>query len=338
MQKNQKRHVIQMKDKIIFILISVSLLLIAGCGIGSGGKAPITDVDIRKGTEGLNMKFTSNAPPTSVFENTIFPIAINIKNQGAANIEKDEGILIFGFEKTFVDFTEKTKAELDSEDTIRFGLDGKSVTNPNGDEDFITLNAVAKKIGEQSDTRVSTILATACYPYNTTFGTSVCIDTDIYGIRKGQKACSISDLVFSAQGAPVAITKVITRMLPESDQNRVRPSFIITVENLGNGEVIFEDKVELACTSTALDYTDFNTLRLSASLSGADLDCKIGTQTEKSTTIRLREKTDTVICTLEEGPGIDTSRDAYVSPLRIELNYGYTFTISKNIIIEKILR
>ena len=53
--------------------------------------------------------------------------------------------------------------------------------------------------------------------------------------------------------------------------------------------------------------------------------------------IRLREKEDMIRCESKDEDDIPKNRDAYTSPLKIELDYGYTFTISKNIIIEKIL-
>jgi len=388
------------------------LIVLTGCENGFlGGSSKdrsITDVDIRKGFEGLNMKFTKNAPPESVFEDNIFPIAINLRNLGATDIEatdiKDgnkvvgsvEGVLVFGFETSLVDLDNEEyrnrkseerrlrdekidlenrlnelkilklidsikiqinnkKSELDEVVeqineliTKEIKIDGKSVFNPNGDEYFITVDGKTKVLGAQSEKQSSTILATACYPYKTIFGTSVCIDTDIYGISRGQKACSITDLKFGkGQGAPVAITKVETRMLPQDD-NKIKPLFLIHIENKGNGEVIKLSETQKACTEESLDYKDFNTIIVDASLSGKPLDCRIEKDGEPSSAeIRLREKKGIIRCTLEEvdldGDGvndielIDTGRDAYVAPLRIELDYGYTFTISKDIIIEKIL-
>lgn len=336
-----------MNKKLILIFIVVSLFL-TGCGVRPTDDRPITDVDVRKGTEGLNMKFVRNAPPDRVFEDGVFPMAVELKNKGASDIGDDKktqdikeqgGIVVFGFEKTYVDVSrwdEKCTGEV-----CKVEIEGKSVFNPAGDDEFITINAQAKKIGEQSETHRSTILATACYPYKTVFGSSVCIDTDIYGIVKRQKACSIQDLVFDGQGAPVAVTKIETRMLPQ-DNDKVKPHFIIYIENKGNGEVVNPEKdkedpsiyiYEKACTSKSLDYKDFNTLKISAWLSGEELDCSV----DKDGMIRLREKEDMIRCESKDEDDIPKNRDAYTSPLKIELDYGYTFTISKNIIIEKIL-
>jgi len=455
-----------MNKKPILIFIILSLFLIAGCTGGSKDDAPITNIDIRKGTDGLNMEFTSNAPPGSVFEESPFPIALILNNEGAfdigdqighlvnyeiyafeivsppqtlqlnledeigdeildlaqnddkwndiyafhkdSGIDKGEGvfefdidneidnlwdkvnelirkkgIIIFGFEKNLVDVVGKTKDEIArltgeerdilldggiditeiddlsaktvltdvEKDEIQkfvdiltnararkeFEIKGKSIFNPEGDNDLITLIARTKQISVQSETQSSTIFATACYPYKTILGTSICVDTDIYGIRKGEKACDIRDLSFpKGQGAPVSITKIETRMLPEIDENLVKPHFFIHIENEGNGEVIDLVKVEDVCTNKPLNYTDFNSIQIKVELSGRTLDCSVDDKGPGIETIRLRDKEDLVRCTLEEG--IDIGRDAYTAPLRIELEYGYTFTISKDIIIEKVLK
>jgi len=116
---------IKMNKKIIFVFFVVSLFLIAGC-TGGSDKSPITDVDVRKGTDGLIMEFTKNAPPQRVFEDSVFPIAINLKNRGASDIKATdtdikegegiirtvEGKLIFGFETTFVGVVGKIKDEI----------------------------------------------------------------------------------------------------------------------------------------------------------------------------------------------------------------------------------
>jgi len=347
--------------KIILVFIMASLLLIVGCNLGSKGKNPITDVDVRKGTDGLKMEFVKNAPPLKVFEDDVFPIAINLKNRGAFDIKPttimitetlygDEcpdgikceiettkdvaGTLVFGIETANVELVNE-----DDEGGIAFILDGKSIFNPNGDEELLTLDARSRRIGAQSETQPSTILATACYPYKTIFGASVCIDTDIYDNRRGEKACSISDLIFSGgQGAPVAITKIETRMLPQDD--KVKPHFLIYIKNQGNGEVVNLNEVENVCKGEPLKYTDVNTITIMASLSGKPLQCGINNDPGPAV-IRLKDKEKMIRCTLEPKEGeielIDINKDAYVTPLSIELDYGYTFTISKDIIIEKIL-
>jgi len=216
-----------------------------------------------------------------------------------------------------------------------FEIDGKSIFIPGGDEIIINVNAYAGKIGVQSEKHTSTIFATACYPYKTIVGTSACIDANIIGDSRGEKACSVKDIILTGgQGAPVTVTRIESRMLPQG-VDRVKPHFLIHIRNIGNGEVVNRSKLEEACSSASFGYQDFNTLEIHVKLSGISLKCGDEEDTGPAT-IRLRDKTDVVRCTYKEDD-IDTSVDAYVAPLSIDLSYGYTHTISKNIIIEKIL-
>ncbi|MBI2135042.1 hypothetical protein HYU09_03555 [Candidatus Woesearchaeota archaeon] len=309
------------------ILISILLIfIIAGCK-GSTSSKSITDEDVRKGVDGLTTVFINNAPPDRVFEQSVFPIGIELKNKGAFDIQK--GFLVLGFEKEYVNAVSGQEKET-------FDIKGKSIFNLNGDQTFITVNAAAKQVGSQSETHASTIFVTACYPYRTVLGTSACIDTDIFGQQLRKKACQAKDLQFDkGQGGPVAITKVEVRMLPDADNdpNKIIPHFIIYLENKGTGEVVAADKVEDVCSKKPLGFKDFNKVTVKASLSDKELNCNLG-EAENSES-RLREKKDVVRCTLAEG--IDRNRDAFTSPLKIEVDYGYTLTISKDITIEKIL-
>jgi hypothetical protein len=323
--------------KKLTLLVILAVFLLIGCKGNSNGQSnPITDVDVRKGIEGLTMEFVKNAPPDRVFEarfkddeleGGLFPIAISLKNKGAADIK--QGFLSLGLERQYIDFT--------TNDQIRsFEIGGRSIFSLSGDEERITINAQAKRIGSQSETHPSTIFATACYQYKTILDASACIDPDVFGEKLREKSCEVKDLQFeNGQGAPIAITKIETRMLPDSlDEKKVRPHFIVHVENKGNGEVVEPNRVEDACKSTSLDYKDFNTIKARAFLSGNQLNCNIGEDTGE-TTARLREKKVIIRCSMEDG--IEGTRDAFTSPLRIELDYGYTSKISKDIIIEKIL-
>tara|TARA_Y100000310_G_scaffold15573_1_gene15628 strand:- start:2632 stop:3972 length:1341 start_codon:yes stop_codon:yes gene_type:complete len=444
-----------MNKKISFAFGLLIFVVITGCGGGFGGRdTPITDVDIRTGTDGLVMEFLENAPPKNVFEDGQFPISLKLKNSGAFDIKDDEdspefegGFVVFGFEKAyvdvpypeirrvFVDLDQDGKDALKDELTIALGnylvegysevgddanseidivsdaflaafyvsenypeqnrvnvdnlinylrdpnndgdyddsrlnedletevvdfledyqtgliepikedilkeeinIQGKSIYIPKGDEGFVNLNAKAGKISGQSEKHPSTIFATACYPYETVLGTSVCVDTDIFGERRGEKACAIKNQVFGeGQGAPVAVTKIETRMLPQ-DGGKIKPHFLIHVRNMGDGQVVDRNKIKYACNSSALSYTDLNNVTIDAQLSGIQLKCSENEDEDPGhTTVRLKDKEDVIRCTYHEDGGIDASIEAYAAPLRVELNYGYTFTISKNIIIEKVL-
>lgn len=337
--------------KIVFLF----LVFIVGCK-----SSPIIDVNIYKGTDGLTLEFIENAPPEEVFEKTIMPLGIILRNEGAYDIT--DGYVTFSLEEDYM-LLDKTstrtskRGKKDFEERfdwideeriswevgkpqIKFSLNGKSIETIEGDEEIMTLKAETRALEELSEIHESSILATACYDYMTTLVANVCIDTDIYNVKGIVKSCKVKDLSFSSQGAPVAVTSIETEMMPMDIPNKIRPQFLIYILNKGDGLVIKKDSevISDACSEKPLNYDKFGIVFINASLGGEQkqLNCDITDKEDKDKKIeivKLRDNEGIARCVLEEG--IDEKEGTYPSPLRIELNYGYTHTISENVIIKK---
>ncbi len=346
-----------------FILLIAALL--AGCqGSFQGGES-----QVYSGFDGVNLQFLRNTPPSRVFEDSTFPVVVRLRNLGAGNIkEGNMGILSLGVETDYnraIDLQEVPPRVLkyyNKDEIAVFLLDGRSNENLKGDEEIVSYTVKAKKIDPQSERRTSTIMATACYPYTTTLSATVCIDTDVAGIKQKPKACSASDVIFDrGQGAPVAITKIETRMLPveiESKEdaiaNKIKPQFIIYIENRGNGEVIKHDKIEEMCLVRKDEFGNiigvedknklYNVILLKAYLSGVEdenlLECepKPIDENPDSAYVKLIKRQDFVRCTVKDQNAVSMDVDAYSAPLNIKMEYGYTDTISARYTIEKQFR
>ncbi len=322
------------KTSIIFLFV----LFIIGCGRESH---PITDVDIYRGTDGLTIEFIGNTPPDEVFENTPFPFGIKLVNEGAYNIA--DGYITFSLEEDYLLLDENSMNSLGdrvrwegSKPQIRFSLNGKSIEVAEGEEEIITLRGEAKKLEELSQIHESSILTTACYGYETNLVATVCVDTDLYDLKKIVKPCEIKDLRFSNQGAPVAITGIEVKMVPMDTPSRIRPQFLINIENKGDGLVTkrSDEIISRACSQNPLNYSDFGIVDINVFLGGErkQLNCNIANN-QNSGVVKLRDNRGIARCILEEG--IDEREGTYASPLSVELDYGYTYTISRNIIIKK---
>ena len=96
-----------MNKKIILVAGIIFLLAIAGCTSGSKDKNPITDIDVRKGVDGLVMTFITNAPPAppkSVFEGSKFLVGVKLENKGEADVSAAR-VILSGFDiKSFLLF------------------------------------------------------------------------------------------------------------------------------------------------------------------------------------------------------------------------------------------
>ena len=309
-------------------ILFITALLITGCQ--SQQSNIITYVDIYKGTDGLDMNFLPNAPPKEVYSNEDFIAGVQLENKGAFNIGESEGYLSFVIEDDYMEIVGQ------EDEKILFELEGKSSFNPKGTKDTKTIKLKAKDVDTQSESHTSLVTVSACYKYKTTLGIEACVDADVYDLTQKIKACDTQDQTFSGQGAPVTITKIETRMLPHEDENKVKPSFMIYIKNKGNGEVVKGDSVEKACSSETLSHEAFNTIYANAKLSNQPLDCspkEIQGSETKEGYIRLKDKEDFIRCTLTDG--ILKNKGTYITPLTIDLDYGYTLSASKEVKILK---
>ncbi|MBI2656992.1 hypothetical protein HYX03_04595 [Candidatus Woesearchaeota archaeon] len=339
------------QNKKRILIIFFILLFILGCTT-STTKTTTKDIDVRVGFAGLTLEFLKNTPPQKVFEGDVFPTVIKVGNKGAFSLkDNDKSILSLGIEK---DYTKKVelltggKIEKVKENAASFNLEGRSTINQKGEEEVISYNIQAGKVDPQSEAHPSTVIATLCYPYETVLSSTVCVDTDISGIRPGKKVCKLQDMVFSnGQGAPVAVTKVEMQMLPsqESQQSpqgygNVVPQFLIYVENKGQGTVIRREVVDKFCTQSSTTHEDLNIVYVDAYLSGTQLECQLQKKlgSNERGHIKLKDKKDIIWCALKEKGGVSANQDSYLTPLKIVLSYGYTQSISANYLIQKIAR
>ena len=326
----------------------ILIMLLAGCGTSS--TTAKKDIDLRVGAEGLKIEFLKNTPPAKIFEESVFPVIVKVKNNGAYSIKDNEAaVLSLGVEK---DYTKKVSLlaagrvqSFDKGNAALFKLEGKTKINPKGEEQVISYNVQAGRVDPQSEAHQSNIITTVCYPYESVLESSVCIDTDVGNLRPSKKVCQSQDLIFSnGQGAPVAVTKIETNMLPTlaEGQNelsgKISPQFLVFVENRGQGTVIRKESVTEFCTKSETSHANLNIVYADVYLAGQKLGCQLEAKqgVNEPAHIKLLDKKDIIRCVFKEG--IEVSRDTYLSPLKVVLKYGYTQSISANYFIQKTAR
>ena len=334
--------------KLVLGIFFIAIFLV-GCTTSTSRSK---EVDIFTGTEGLNAEFSNNAPPPKVFEDNLFPILIKLRNNGVNNIKSKSGIIAIGAENDYIkDITAEENSRIIQSKEIKnhvlFDIDGKSKINAKGEEMAVVLSAKAGKLDPQSENKASTMTATLCYPYKTTLSTTVCIDPDITGLRPAKKVCNVNDIFFSnGQGAPIAITKIEPQMLPDADKSIIRPQFLIYIENKGRGNPVNPKNYQSICGKQDVSGRDlWNVAFLKAYTTGKDgvkeLICcpnqeKCPENDISTGFIRFIDNKDFVRCTFKDG--VPRNFDAFTSPLRIEVDYGYVQTATTNFLIQKPLK
>ncbi|MBI2654629.1 hypothetical protein HYX02_07550 [Candidatus Woesearchaeota archaeon] len=330
-----------MKRNFLFLLILS--LFILGCGKASLTSSSKTKtIDVFVGIEGLTSEFVKGAPPPKILQDSEFPVVLRVKNNGAFHVKN--AYLNMIRERDYVPklSVEGNKHKSSIEENIAsFDIDGKTELNIKGDEIVIPFKGKTGKLEPQSEQRLSTLTATLCYPYKTTLSTTTCIDPDVPGIRPGKKVCNVKDLIFNSQGAPIAITKIETVIVPE--ENSIMPQFLIFVENKGIGVPVRPEKYKDACLqSETKDERMWNVAFLKATMPGTEiqLECNPNEDDKADKSIgflRFRDKKSYVRCTYK-GKDISRNSDAYTAPLKVEIDYGYVHTTTTNFLIQKPLK
>ncbi len=339
-----------MNKKIILITTLILLIIFSfGCQRKSDGpgpsdrKDPITpsEMDYHKGTKALTMKFIENQPPNEVWEGTPFQIALDIKNEGATDIAGvDEGLLyISGFKYINVN-REKS-----------FSLEGKDQFNPEGGFGVVTFPAEAVQIDDRDQT--DSFVITACYKYKTEAGVDICINPNVLDIAKIKEGeCKPNTVSASGgQGAPITVTKIEQEYIPikipaqAGDTRETKVLFKIHIANRGDGKVVSYDAYEKKCrqTGAGLDAEkELNVVRVKdVRFSEYALDTAIGAEYRIDCTgfkdpskreIKIPISKDLVMTCSATLYG----DNAYISPLTVELEYGYNQYLTKAITVKNI--
>lgn len=282
-----------MKPLTFMLVLIISVLVFsAGCRrqVSTGPDA----VEYHSGTEGLEMEFVRNLPPDEIAEGSEFVIGLELRNQGAYDIESGR-ILVYGFEIGYNSLEQQKK---------EFDIEGKKPGFPKGGYEIINFNAQNHAIPEIVDVYEVPFIVRAFYRYQTEAGAEVCINPHIYSyMETAEAACRPEEVKLSGgQGAPVAVTKIEQTFAPEGKDIKV--NFIIYIKNEGDGEVVdgaYIDDVKLADES---------------------LECN-------KEFIELEDQEKRFVCSTTTS----ISQGAYLAPILVRLSYDYTEKIDKSISI-----
>ncbi len=299
------------------ILILLMILLLFGCT----NPTEVTMKDLRAGTNGIVLKFLDGQPPAKVYENDRFVMTLELHNDGAATAKN--AILSFGAPKEYVS-VDIAGVTLDGKSTsMHFDIEGKSLKNPNGDINVLIVPVQAKTITTSKRQEV-TAQAQLCYDYQTLAEASACVNYDPRGYLLSITACKPQKISMSSQGAPIAVAQVDvqSKYLPDGSLGSV---FIITLQNRGNGKVIEAGHSKEACSGTEDVGSLWDKVRVTAVLGGRQIQCK-------KEVVRLENNKAEVFC---EG-SLQQTAGPYMAPLQVYVDYGYTQTLSKQFVIERI--
>jgi hypothetical protein len=214
----------------------------------------------------------------------------------------------------------------------KFQLEGRSSYSPSGGMEVIEFPAtiLPGTIPPSLEEFRQRVMVTACFDYATHASEMVCIDPEPYSNVK--KACRPQTVSLGGgQGAPVAVTTI------EQRPGRGRTTFVINIKhNKKNAyDELFDYFSLYKCdpaSGQVVKPTDKNVVYVGY-VYLSDFDITMSCIPDQ--VIRLDQAGNgQITCSIEFPPGMATS--AYQAPMEIELWYGYSKTIYKDVIIRRI--
>lgn len=293
------------------------------------------------GEEGIEILFGGSAPPSEVYEQFPIPMNIILHNKGADPVRYEDMIITFNTDPLYVK-NGLLKINPSEMDIANSELPGKSIGYPDGLDRMYAVPSeyfYAKAVPGTRKEPITSIQASACYRYTTTFTTSVCIDTSGYQGNERTQSCEQKDIIVKGgQGAPVSITKVEIESIPIIDPliqgESIQPHFTIHFENAGSGRVIGPSSLELdnACILKNMPREEIGAIEIRAWLLNSELECL------PSNTVQLFQGEADVRCTVGKE---DLSKESFIAKqnfqtvLTVNASYIYKSSVSKEIAIQR---
>ena len=309
-----------MKRVIMQIIVIMSILLfVSSCSFSTDKtRAPAG------GNLGIDLFFEEGYPPQQIYETSLIPVEIRLRNTGAYTIPAGKlEVYLTGYDPNM----------------IRGLVQNKKVGDPiehAGDEyvyeTYVNLGEgkINKGIFDDYLTEINpTLQITACYPYQTKASVEVCIDPDLYGTNEKRGECTSGVRQVTNTPGPLAVSGVTLTPLSMQD-NELEIRFDITVTNRGPGTVWLadNDKYLYECghfTSTPQGLRDIkDRVKITkVSINDRTLDCfdERGAQI-----IELVGASKRFTC-----KGKVRANAAYTTLMTMEFDYGYAVTRSKTI-------
>lgn len=316
------------------IAVVIAALLLSGCSQLGGRKDPSLGIpEIYVGTAGFDAAFAAESVPSVVTAGSSSDVVLLLTNKGAVNtpaaivtvkdtrgaftLESAKGSEKITFNKSLINVT---------------ALDGKeSAPSTEGSAEGVVLTLNAKSFVKNEEAVDTGLLASVCYEYGTKLTANVCIDASSYSFQKQRKPCDAkAPLALKSQGAPVAVKKVET--LTEKSGKYIKPKFKIYIDNAGTGLIIDKGSIRLFCTDkpeTTISKDKLNIVVVEkAELRGKPLKCNDDVSETKDKVEKIlsgNAANDYVLCSYDGNDFADGS-GTFVTPLKVELSYGYTST------------
>ncbi len=314
-----------MKQKLILILLAITLLALTACQ--NDTDSGVSRTGFVGGTEGVDVTFATNAPPDEVADQgqEEFDVVVELTNKGEHEILKEdvfvklEGFSASAFGLNADDLIARPEDDLYAR---RKSPDGSVISSP-------SIPVVFEGLNYQKDSPANTeftFRAKACYKYETIALSNICVKENFNDDRQGDLCMVSSTKTISNSGAPVQVVNV-----RQSPQGRDKTSVTFSVQKKDTDNTGTVSRPDSECDTnqqnenkvfvrvTGLEEAVGDSVRC-IGLLGGDSSSGFVTLTDSEP----RE----VSCTVEL-----QERNTREQPFRITLGYDYSSHVDKQVVV-----
>jgi len=297
------------KSLILGLAAFFFIALVFSSGCSEAEAEPTTGQTFVGGSQGLVMAFLQNQPPSQVFQDNPFNVAVQIENKGETDVSKENiKISVEGINPASFD-DPSTELNITSDLTGVKYTAGTIIQGGKAFESFSDEFTYTAPI--PSGSLAFNLRGKMCYKYATSGISKICLGRNIFTQTTGTQSCQPSGTkTVESSAAPIKISSV------EQAPSGTGFTFIIKLANVGGGEVY--DRGQLSkCDSGSLSFSDIDKVYVE--------EVSIGGVAIASCSDKIVRIDTPIICTV--GQDLIAEGGAYEDFLQLSLKYGYSQTV-----------
>lgn len=306
------------------ILLSLLILVLAGCQIGGGPKKPTANSPFIGGTQAIDIAFVENEPPAHVLDNSqeAFFTTLLLRNSGEFTVPRN-GLI----------------ASLSGIPQKSFNLKSLNVVNARdisgATKDLDAVHPGAEELLEFGEARytidipasfTTQLRADVCYTYQTKAVANLCLKKNVVSRKKVDDVCDVTAPTVTIYNSAGPLQAADLRQTSVGS-NRVKLSF--KVKNVGTGAVYEPGAFTSVCAGQD-NQKDMVKLTLTSPEQAFTIECN-QLNNKNSGVVRLVNKEKDITCTIDT---TNLQEVTFQNLLLLQMDYMYRTAVVTSLTVD----
>lgn len=205
---------------VLVLMFLVFLVFLVGCN----SSEDVELQDFKTGIFEVELNLLDNSPPDKIYPNSNFKIVADVHNMAGYDMHNGEVKVVGLTDEYFI---------IDQEQQSITDLEGRGLTNPEGDKEFKEFSVSAGQLFLNAEQRNEPFFLKVSYDSTMEFSDTICINPNLYEVY--QSGCKVEDhSSYAGQGAPLVVTDMEEIISPGENPS---VEFRLFLKNQGVGKV-----------------------------------------------------------------------------------------------------